>query len=239
MARTRTEASPLLFTLEMILAVSLMIPQIAPCVESGETVQGSETIKGIEGALDSSVASIEQGQYGVADSLVSQMADEWHAFVDREQLMFSGEIERSQDLDILISAISATFEEISAVSCRENADMMMDRLKDLGGQMEEAFTAVSKPVVLVFIGPKCRSWPNCKAGQRTMANVTDVAGKFIGKVRISVINAQSERYLAQKYKIMLVPTLVFLARNGEEIDRKSGEVTDFVMEDELMELISE
>lgn len=48
-----------------------------------------------------------------------------------------------------------------------------------------------------------------------------------------------KRDLVNKYKIMLIPTLVFISRSGEEVERHIGDMEDRTIRAKLDELMPE
>ncbi|MEA3501221.1 MAG: thioredoxin family protein [Actinomycetota bacterium] len=69
--------------------------------------------------------------------------------------------------------------------------------------------------VLFFYGPDC---PACKA----MTPFVDQAGeKFDGRVSLTKVNTAENSALADKYRIMAVPTTIAVS-NGEEVTRVIG-----------------
>ncbi len=73
----------------------------------------------------------------------------------------------------------------------------------------------TKSEVLYFYGTNC---PVCK----TMAPFIDEAGeKFDGRVPLKKVNTADNRALAQKYKVMAVPTTIAVS-DGEEVTRVVG-----------------
>ena len=73
----------------------------------------------------------------------------------------------------------------------------------------------TKSEVLYFYGTNC---PVCK----TMAPFIDEAGeKFDGRVPLKKVNTADNRALAEKFKVMAVPTTIAVS-DGEEITRVIG-----------------
>ena len=73
----------------------------------------------------------------------------------------------------------------------------------------------TKSEVLYFYGTNC---PVCK----TMAPFIDEAGeKFDGRVPLKKVNTADNRALAQKYKVMAVPTTIAVS-DGEDVTRVVG-----------------
>lgn len=51
--------------------------------------------------------------------------------------------------------------------------------------------------------------------------VEEAAEKFAGKLKVGKLNVDEEGTLAQKYKVMSIPTLI-LFQNGEEVKKEIG-----------------
>ncbi len=78
----------------------------------------------------------------------------------------------------------------------------------------------TKPVVIKFASPMCL---DCKKLESVM---NEVMPKYAGKIDYQKINAQSNdaetRKMIKKYSVTLVPTMVFLKKDGSMYDRTEG-----------------
>jgi thiol-disulfide isomerase/thioredoxin len=87
------------------------------------------------------------------------------------------------------------------------------------GQPQSGWTQANRPALYEFGAGHCIS---CKE----MAKIIEELKTTIGeKVEFRMIYADKEKPLFQQYKIMLIPTQVFLNAEGKEVDRHVGALT--------------
>jgi thioredoxin 1 len=79
-----------------------------------------------------------------------------------------------------------------------------------------AAPAKGKPALYEFGAGYCVS---CKEMAKIMAELTPQYGD---QVEVRMVYADKEKDLFQQYKIMLIPTQVFLDASGKEVDRHIG-----------------
>ena len=89
----------------------------------------------------------------------------------------------------------------------------------LMGQPQSGWTQTNRPALYEFGAGHCIS---CKE----MAKMIEELKTTIGdKVEFRMLYADKEKPLFQQYKIMLIPTQVFLNAEGKEVDRHVGALT--------------
>jgi thioredoxin 1 len=87
------------------------------------------------------------------------------------------------------------------------------------GQFQPGYAQANRPALYEFGAGHCIS---CKE----MAKIIEELKTTIGdKVEFRMIYADKEKPLFQQYKIMLIPTQVFLNAEGKEVDRHVGALT--------------
>ena len=96
--------------------------------------------------------------------------------------------------------------------------------------LQSGWTATNRPALLEFGAGHCIS---CKE----MAKIIEELKTTIGdKVEFRMLYADKEKPLFQQYKIMLIPTQVFLNAEGKEVDRHVGALTKEQLLAKLKEL---
>lgn len=84
----------------------------------------------------------------------------------------------------------------------------------------QAVSAMNKPVIIKFASPMCL---DCK---KLEGVVNEVFPKYADKITLQKVNAQSSddvtKSLIQKYNVTLVPTMVFLKKDGKVYKRTEG-----------------
>jgi len=227
----------MLFAISALVSI-LIMPRFGECDDIEVSIQGSEIIQKINIISDSITNGIQNKTADENNPAIQAFVDLWEQYIDHEQSIFKHEFDKSDSLDKLIALNTKIIEQLKSQYQVSPADEITGLLQTVKAGMQSILAFIQKPVLVVFIGPKCSSWPNCKAGQRIMTAVEDVGYKYTAKVRITIIDVKKEKQLAQHHKIMLVPTLVFFNRNGEENYRRSGEITESPLTDQLIELIN-
>ncbi|MDD2889827.1 MAG: thioredoxin family protein [bacterium] len=86
------------------------------------------------------------------------------------------------------------------------------------------------PMLMDFGGNRCK---NCIITKKRLEKIEK---KFKGKAKIISIDVNKEKELTKKYKILLIPTLVFLDKTGKEVYRKTGLMEEKAMSTKLEEL---
>ena len=64
----------------------------------------------------------------------------------------------------------------------------------------------------------------------------DMAPKYDGKAKICKLNIDEHADLARKYKVMSIPTLLFI-KDGETVERVSGSLPQAALEEKLNNLL--
>ena len=73
-----------------------------------------------------------------------------------------------------------------------------------------------KPVLVDFWGPRCGP---CMA---LMPSVEELEKEYEGKLKVAKLNAEGNRMLCARLRVMGLPTFLFY-KGGEEVKRMSGE----------------
>ena len=87
------------------------------------------------------------------------------------------------------------------------------------GQFQSGYAQANRPALYEFGAGHCIS---CKE----MAKIIEELKTTLGdKVEFRMVYVDKEKPLFQQYKIMLIPTQVFLNADGKEVDRHVGALT--------------
>jgi thioredoxin 1 len=97
-------------------------------------------------------------------------------------------------------------------------------------QAQGSAPAKGKPALYEFGAGYCVS---CKEMAKIMAELTPQYGD---QVDVRMVYADKEKELFQQYKIMLIPTQVFLDASGKEVDRHIGALSKEEVIKKLKEL---
>ena len=87
------------------------------------------------------------------------------------------------------------------------------------GQFQSGYAQASRPALYEFGAGHCVS---CKEMAKVIAELKTTLGD---KVEFRMIYVDQEKPLFQQYKIMLIPTQVFVNAEGKEVDRHVGALT--------------
>ena len=88
-------------------------------------------------------------------------------------------------------------------------------LKHLNAQEFEAILQGDKPAMIDFSAV----W--CGPCQILAPVMEELAARYDGRAVVAKVDVDEQRELAIRYRVMSVPTVLFL-KNGEEVDRKVG-----------------
>jgi thioredoxin 1 len=87
------------------------------------------------------------------------------------------------------------------------------------GQPPSGWTQTKRPALLEFGAGHCIS---CKEMAKIIEELKPIIGE---KVELRMVYTDKEKPLFQQYKIMLIPTQVFLDTEGKEVARNVGALT--------------
>ena len=214
------------FALVIVIAVSGYCYDIS-------TVQGTDILETISLKIDSCIVKIENSEQGDARGLLEHASELWDDFRVHHDKVFSGEIEKLEQLPGIFSDISnalgTMFEQLESHEYEEVL-MSANRLEALLRQMIDE---IAMPVLLDFTGPKCKACKSMKT------RLTSIAPDYEGQVRVVFVDANKEKDLIKKCKVMLIPTLIFFDHLGEEVERHIGDMEERTIRAKLDELMTE
>jgi len=181
-------------------------------------VQGTELIDEAIHTLEKAKVHLDAAETSLAGILMEQAEESWNSFKEHHAFVYENELTLSVNIDELIAGISSTISDL-IFACDEMVEMQ--DVEPVDAAIEELralreFCAV--PVLFDFTGASCKS---CKVMKDRLAAVAE---DVKGSVRVVVIDVTSQKDYSRQFKIMLIPTLVFIDRDGKEVDRHVGEM---------------
>lgn len=222
------------------LTFSVLLISMLPCIARGAaqaedytTIQGIEKIDDVAGMLQVLAEKItEQDTEHISDQ-AQGVRGSWQAFVEHHAAVFSGEISPSEELK---NAIAVITDEIDAVVDRIDDTDLTETLTIIDGALAFLDTLrekVAKPVLLDFTGSVCKA---CKIMKPRLERV---APGYAERVRIVFVDVNTQKSMTREYKVMLIPTFVFIDSAGEERARYVGEMEERVIRQNLDKLLKE
>ena len=99
--------------------------------------------------------------------------------------------------------------------------------------LSDTLKVVKMPTILDFTSFKCK---NCKImGKRLEA----IAKEFKEKSDVKFVDVNKEKKLVKQYRINLIPTIIFLDKEGKEVFRKTGVMEEALIRAKLKGLTKE
>lgn len=222
--------NPRISILYLVLTGVLCIPMIGTCDSENTFVGGIEIIREITEKITSCMSN---EQTNITTQKIEQATSIWHTFVERYEKLFEGEIEQPERLSSIIADISAKLNKTITHLKANETEKALKSLGETKEMLNSLLKEITLPILLDFTGARCKS---CKIMK---ARLKKIAPDFIGRVRISFVDVNKQKELTREFKIMLIPTLVFINRNGEEVSRKSGKMEENVVRQKLENLVEE
>ena len=173
--------------------------------------------------VDSADALMNDGKTEDAQSLIRNAADDWNKYAEFHNYLSDREFARIAKLDTLVADISERFDKAIKDDIKIELPELKDRIADL-------LNTGILPILADFSGNSCK---NCKIMK---TRLTKIAPEYEGKVRIVYINVNVERDLIKLYRVTLIPTLVFIGRDGKESSRFVGAMEENDLKKKLNDL---
>jgi len=156
---------------------------------------------------------LANGKTEEAQTKVQAAADNWRIYLARHNYAAEREFVRLAGLDTMAAAVTGIFDK--AVS-----EGLKDHMLGLAVSLDKFIETAVRPMLFDFSGGTCK---NCKIMK---ARLTQIAPDYSGKVRILYINVNTENDPVKQYKINLIPTLVLVGLDGQEVDRMIGAIEE-------------
>lgn len=205
---------------------------------------------GVPGRADDSIGP------GRADSVLEAMALEVEAVIDRGTGMSADDLQariagieaswqafrtirnenpwdRGAAVDSIINAVEVLLMQAAADFRAHGVESLADAYREAAGRIKMLTTEFEKPILADFGGARCKA---CKTMKARLEKIGDM---FRDRVRIVMVDVNTQRELTKKFQVMLIPTLVFIDRRGEEVYRNVGEMEEKAIRIKLDELLEE
>ncbi|HEX7319126.1 MAG TPA: thioredoxin family protein [bacterium] len=215
-----------------VLCSFLALPASFLCAAEENAATGTTATSTLDAITADIGDIIEKGAAmgsGDAESIIERIDRNWEAFAD-----IYGRDPWHQGIEI-DSAMKAA----AGMLAQAKTDM---EKKDVGGAAETYAGAVplletlilefNKPVLADFTGAQCKI---CKIMKARLAKIDE---EYSDRVRIILVNVNTQKELTKQYQIMLIPTLVFIDRGGKEMHRNVGEMEEKAVKTKLDELLN-
>lgn len=224
-----------------ILFVIIGRPVAGNCGETNSvddiTVQGTEVITYLSEKIDTCIIELGKGEPNTVKLLIGQAMDLWNVFTEKERQIFTGEMEKSEQIENIIVDITADLSQIFNYIRTEETARATTLLQETKQHLENLLSTIQQPILIAFIGPRCTSWPDCRTGVIMRERVNNIAFEFNGSARFVFIDVKKNKEFARIYNILFVPTLVFIDRYGKEVSRKVGEMDEISIRMVLLDLM--
>jgi thioredoxin 1 len=173
--------------------------------------------------VDSASVLMNDGKTEDAQFLIQNAADDWGKYVEFHNYVADREFARTAKLDTLVAEVTGRFETALKGDLGAELPGLKERLSGLS-------LMANLPILADFSGNSCK---NCKIMK---TRLTAIASEYKGKVRIVYVNVNVERDLIKLYRVTLIPTLVFIGRDGKEASRFVGAMEENDLKKKLNDL---
>jgi thiol-disulfide isomerase/thioredoxin len=181
-------------------------------------VQGTALIEKTIYALETATVHINASESAQTGSAIEEVEEVWHAFKEHHAFVFQNEITLSEEIDEMITTITTAINDLKA-TCEEMVEYHdADAVHATIEHVNTLRTLIDVPVLFDFTGASCKS---CLVMKQRLESV---AKNVQGSARVVIIDVNSQKEYSKKFKIMLIPTLVFIDIEGNEVDRHVGEM---------------
>ena len=195
------------------------------------TIQGTELIQSVISELQSVNTNADSESIEQRLCSLERANQTWRSFVDHHTTVYMNEITASKEIREKIGAITMELDDIIQKCNKGTVDEIMTGLPSCVQSLEKLVQYCNVPVLLDFTGAVCKS---CKVMKLRLQSI---ANDMVGTARIVIVDVNSQKDLSRKYKIMLIPTLVFIDSSGNEIARHTGEMEEYAVKATLDKLL--
>jgi len=197
------------------------------------TVQGTELIRRVISELHSANTNADSGSIEQILSCLKRADKTWRSFVAHHTNIYMNEITSSKEIRETIGAITIELDDIMQKCNKGTVDEIMTGLPLLVQSLEKLIQHCNVPVLFDFTGAACKS---CKVMKLRLQSI---ANDMVGTARVVIVDVNSQKDFSRRYKIMLIPTLVFIDSSGNETARHTGEMEVYAVKTTLDKLLKE
>lgn len=226
------ERNSLIFWI-LFIALQLCVSQSAARPNDNATFQRFENIDEVYGILQTMASAITEQNTGNITSLADDLLGRWHIFTNHHTTVFANEIIPPEEITSLIDEIEEQLGGVVELLATGNFEDALGAIESVEETLHVLKERSAIPVLLDFTGSTCKA---CKIMK---PRLEELAPEYAERVRIVFVNVNSQKSLTKAYKIILIPTLVFITRNGEEAARHVGEMEASTIRLKLNELLEE
>jgi thioredoxin 1 len=215
------------------IAVCLLIPLNPGFCEKIHTPQGTKKLDEIHGIMLTIVQHIRDQNTEQALAFMKDVKELWQAFTAYHEEVFTGEIIPPESTAELFTGIPGDLDALELTITTDDHDQALQKAQAILESIAALNDRLALPILFDFTGPTCKS---CKVMK---ARLDQVAPEYAGKVRIVLVDVNVQKEITKEYKIMLIPTLIFVDESGVEIDRHVGPMEEQAIRSELADLIKQ
>lgn len=97
-------------------------------------------------------------------------------------------------------------------------------------QVEEKQVFIKDAPIIIDLGSDCYTCTQQKG------YLDKLKEKYVNSINIEKIDIYKNPLAAKKYKLKVIPTLIFINKDGKQVDRHEGLLTDIELETKLKDL---
>lgn len=201
--------------------------------EDEVSVQGTEIVDRMIEELSLLEAGIHEESKEAAIDHVNVLEAQLNRYVEHNNVLYAGEISPPEGLAGVLEQVPGMIADLRSMLMDEVYADALETAQAISQQVERLREIIGITVLFDFTGMKCKA---CKV-MKTRLNA--IMLEYLNRVRIVLVDVNSQKDLTREYKIMLIPTLIFIDSSGVEVARHTGEMEEFAIKEKLAELLGE
>ncbi len=214
-----------------VLCLSLALPVFFLSATEESVAAGTTASSALETLTADVNNIIENGaamESSESESIIDRINASWESFAD---IYGRDPWHQGIEIDSVVKAASNMLAQARTDLEKKGVAGMADAYASALPFLKTLILEYDKPILADFTGAQCKI---CKIMKARLKKIDE---EYKDRVRIIMVNVNTQKELTKQYQIMLIPTLVFIDRRGKEVSRNVGEMEEKAVKAKLNELL--